>query len=153
MNDSSNLYYSMSKNMIEKYNFTKTKENVEQLISEYKTAKFQFLLADDSLKKISSMCYEPKYNQHTNDCKDKIGDNIAKRVDSKNIIEYFDYVFNSLFVMMSEQEKKYYSFCLINNNSEQTVSDFLGISRTGLIPIKQNCIIKIALAFHIEVLK
>ncbi len=99
------------------------------------------------------MCYEPKYNQHTNDCKDKIGDNIAKRVDSKNIIEYFDYVFNSLFVMMSEQEKKYYSFCLINNNSEQTVSDFLGISRTGLIPIKQNCIIKIALAFHIEVLK
>lgn len=151
-NENEKLYYSMSKEMIEKYDLVRTKENVEKLISEYKTAKFQYLASEQKLKNIS-MCYEPKYNQFTEHVSDKIGDNVGKLVDSKNVIEYFDSVFNPLFTMMSEQERKYYSICLINNNSEQIVADILGISRTGLIPIKQNCIIKIALAFHIAIMK
>lgn len=78
---------------------------------------------------------------------------MIEKIDSKNIMENFEAVFNPLFDMMSVQERKYYSLCLINNNSEQIVTDALGISRTGLQPIKQNCILKIALAFHIAVLK
>lgn len=54
------LYYSMTKEMIEKYDLSKTKENVDDLIAEYKTAKFQYLVSDNVLQKVSC-CYQPKY--------------------------------------------------------------------------------------------
>lgn len=146
------LHYIMSKEMIDKYDFLKTKENVDDLMSQYKTAKFEFLVSNSILEKVSS-CYQPRYNQINTGINDKIGDNVSKKIDSKNLIEYFDAIFNPLFEILTSQERKYYSLCLINNNSEQTASDILGISRTGLQPIKQNCILKIALAFHIAVLK
>lgn len=146
------LYYSMTKDMINKYDFSKTKDNVEDLIAEYKTAKFEYLVSDSMLEKITS-CYNLKYEQNNIKSNDKVGDNISKKIDSKNTMEYFENIFNPLFEMMSSQERKYYSLGLINNNSEQFISDIIGISKTGLQPIKQNCILKIALAFHIAVLK
>ena len=139
--------------MINDYDFEKTRENVEKLISTYKKSQFQYLVAENNLNNVLSVCYEPKYNQQTNNVKDKLGDNVGIKCDSKTIIDYFDAIFNPLFEKFSKEEKKYYSLYLINGNSEQYVADSLGISRTGLIPIKQNCILKIALAFHIDILK
>ena len=150
--ESQKLYYALTKEMTEKYNFTQTKENVEDLISEYKTAKFEYLVSDNVLSRITSS-YQKKYEQRNIQLNDKLGTNIGKKIDSKNEIEYFENIFTPLFEMMSANERKYYSLGLINNNSEQFIAEALGISKTGLQPIKQTCILKIALAFHIAVLK
>ena len=64
------LYYSMTKDMINKYDFLKTKDNVEDLIAEYKTAKFEYLVSDSMLEKITS-CYNPKYEQNNIQSNDK----------------------------------------------------------------------------------
>ena len=146
------LYYIMSKKTLDKYEINETKKNVNKLLSDYKQAKFEYLVSNSVLEKLTSTL-EPKYAQKSNIPYDSIGENITKKIDSERFIEYYDEIFNSLYSMLSSQEKKYYNLCLINNYSEQTLSDILGISRTGLQPIKNNCIIKIALAFHIAVLK
>lgn len=150
--EANTLYYSISKSVVDKYEFIKTKENVEQLINEYKTAKFEYLASNNALEKLSIL-YQPKYEQHINNANDKLGRNVAKKLDSKNTIESFDAILNPLTKLFSNEEKKYYDLCLINNNSEQFTSDLLGISRTGLQTIKRSCILKIALAFHVAVMK
>ena len=146
------LYYEIPSAMIEKYDFQKTKENVEELISEYKKAKFECLVSENALSKITT-CYQPKYNQSSFNSQDKLGSNVAKNIDSKEMIGYFEDIFNPLFTLLTMEERKFYSLGLINNNSEQFICDIIGISRTGLQPIKQNCILKIALSFHIAILK
>lgn len=145
------LYYKITKDIMERYDYQKTKANVEKLIADYKTAKFQYMISDEVLNKIT-MSYQLKEEQTGSSAIDLVGDNVGKRTDAENTIKYFDSIFELLLKMLSSQEKKYYSICLINNNSEQTASDIIGVSRTGLQSIKKNCIFKIALAFHIEVL-
>ncbi len=89
------LYYSITKKMIEKYDYLKTKENVESLIEEYKTAKFQYLASDSSLQQITSY-YDFKYAQKTINKNDRLGDEIAKRIDSKNMVDSVDIIFKSI---------------------------------------------------------
>ena len=52
---------------------------------------------------------------------------------------------------MSMYERIYYTELLINVKSERYTSDLIGVSRNGLKPIKNSCILKIALAFNKEV--
>lgn len=137
---------------INKYDINLTKENVENLISEYKEAKFSLFASTKALETIS-MFYTPKFGKTINVAQDKIGDNVAKKIDSDNFIKSYDEVFNPLLETFSPDEKKYYLYCIANENSEQMLADLLGISRTGLQPIKNNCILKIGLAFQIAVKK
>ncbi len=146
------LYYSITKKMIEKYDYLKTKENVEFLIEEYKIAKFQYLVSDSSLQQITS-CYNFKHAQKTMNKNDRLGDEIAKRIDSKNMVDSVDAIFKSILKIIPLTERKYCIFCLINNHSERMLMEDLGITKRHLEHIKENCILKIALAFHIEVLR
>lgn len=143
-----NVYYIFSKKEIEKYNVQKTKENVDELISKYKEAKYSYFASTKALENISS-CFKPKNIQTK--IHDKIGENISKKIDSENFIKSYDEVLNPLLETLTHEEKKYYLHCLVSEKSEQTLADSLGISRTGLKNIKNNCILKIALTFQIAV--
>lgn len=137
---------------MDKYDIALTKENVENLVSEYKEAKFSLFASSKALENISSY-FTPKFGQTVRISHDCIGDNVAKKIDSDEFIKSYDEVFNPLLETFSPDEKKYYLYCIANENSEQSLADSLGISRNGLQPIKNNCILKIALAFQIAVKK
>lgn len=144
--------YIFSNKEIEKYDIFQTKINVEDLVSEYKEAKFSLMASTKALENISTY-FTPKCSKTTNNSHDKIGDNVAKKIDSDTFIKSYDEVFKPLLETFSPDEKKYYLYCIANENSEQMLADSLGISRTGLQPIKNNCILKIGLAFQIAVKK
>ena len=150
VNDSQ--YYIFSTKELDKYDLTMTKENVEELVSEYKEAKFLYFASEKNLKNIGGY-YEPKYNQHVIKINDKIGTNVCNKVDAINFIKNVDAILNPLLESLSPKEKRYYYHCLSSDNSEQTLAESLGISRTGLKPIKNNCILKFGLAFNIAVRK
>jgi len=54
---------------------------------------------------------------------------------------------------MSQDEIVYYTVCLYQGKSEYRCTQEIGCSNTGLIPIKNSCIIKFACAFNLEVYK
>ena len=137
---------------IEKYNIPQTKTNVEDLVSEYKEAKFSLMASTKALENISTY-FTPKCVQSTSKTHDKLGDNVAKKIDSDTFIKSYDEVITPLLKTFTPSEKKYYLYCIANENSEQMLADSLGLSRTGLQPIKNNCILKIGLAFQIAVKK
>lgn len=145
-------HYIFSNKDMEKYDLIQTKENVEVLISKYKEAKFCYFASKKNLETINCY-YEPKYNQNNIRTIDKIGDNIEKKLDSQSFMENIDEILNPLLETLTYNEKKYYTYCLLNANSEQTVADVLKLSRTGLQPIKNNCILKFGLAFQVAIRK
>lgn len=145
-------YYIFTKKEIEQYDMEKTKDNVDDLISTYKQSKFSYFASSKSLENITS-CYTPKYSQHCISSNDKVGNNVATKIDSDNFIKYFEEIMHPLLKDLSPRERKYYSYCLVNETSERTLSDLLSISRSSLLPIKNNCVLKIALAFKIAIMK
>lgn len=145
-------HYILTKRILDIYDFQKTKERVEKKIEEYKTAKFKYLVSSQMLEQLSQV-FDDNGKQFSNTKADKIGNNLCEKIDAERIIDYYEEIFNSVIKLFSKEELTYYSMCLINNASEQYTASFLNLSVDGLKYIKQNCIIKIALAFHIEVLK
>lgn len=145
-------YFTLTKKIIEQYDMRKTKANVDELLGKYKQCKFDYFASQRALDNVTS-CYTPKYSQHCICSNDKVGNNVAKKVDSINFIEYVDEILQPLLDSFDPKERKYYSYCLINESSEQILADALNISRTGLKPIRDNCLLKIALAFKIAILK
>lgn len=144
--------YVFSKHELDAYDLDKTKENVEELIAEYKKAQCTYLTSQLALQKITTN-YSPKYSQTQPNSNDKIGNNITQKLDSKDFIECTNEILKPLLEKLTNGEKKYYSYCLMNDNSDRAVADIIGISRTKLLPVKENCILKIALAFDIAIKK
>lgn len=68
---------------------------------------------------------------------DKIGTNVSIKLDAIAFIKNFEEIINPLLETFSSKEKKYYIYCLSNEYSEQVLADNLGLSRTGLQPIKK----------------
>lgn len=144
--------YTFKNKQIMQYDMILTKQNVKNLISEYKESKFWYFASEKNLKSISTY-YGEKYNQSTVGATDKIGTNVAIKLDASDFIRNFEEIINPLMETFSNKEKKYYTYCLSNEYSEQVLADNLGLSRTGLQQIKNNCILKIGLAFQVAVKK
>ena len=54
---------------------------------------------------------------------------------------------------MTKSEQIYWNISVISQASQSTIMNALKVSRTGLIPIRDSCIIKFAMIFGIAVLK
>jgi len=144
--------YILSKEIIDDYDMVETTENVKKLINRYKKARYMYFVSRSNLEKITTNL-EPKHSQITKNRKDTFGNSIAIMIDSEETLKNFELIFNDLVTTFVNEEKKYYFYCLSDNNSETYLSECLNISRTGLKPFKESCILKIALAFHLEVEK
>lgn len=144
--------YILNKEILDDYDMVETAENVKKLVNEYKKARYMYFVSRENLERITTS-FEPKYSQFTKSRKDTFGNSIATMIDSEETLNRFESVFNNLVTTFVNEEKKYYFYCLADNNSETYLAESLNISRNGLRPYKESCILKIALAFHIEVEK
>lgn len=146
-----NECYVLDKVIWDKYDMKQTKTNVVKIIQNYKELKSKFMhlavlhelgITAHNIDSIHSKTNS--INSFTNKIDTKL--DIEKELDIESAI------FDKLNSSFTEYEKIYYDYCLQNNKSEEQLRNNIGISKLGLLPIKNSCILKIALAFDKAVL-
>ncbi len=141
----------LQSNIINKFNLKETKNNVVNMLGKFISLQYKYI--NITPPKITSN-YELRYESFSS-CNtiDKIGYYIEKKYDTelkaKEFFEELGFVMNKL----NHDELVVLKLYLINNQSETIVADFIGVSRTLFRNIKDSCILKLALAFNLEVLK
>ena len=132
--------YLLGQDILTLYDIDKSKENVLSHIRKYKIAK---------AKCINNMIND---NVKANNLeKENVNDKIDAEIFVKSLMPIFDMLKDTL----TKVEKKYFEMCLVSNYSDNFFRDNIcnGLSRNGFYPIKNSCIMKIALAFDLEVVK
>ncbi len=136
-----------------KYDMTLTRENVDLFLNEYFEAKsicFKTLF----LSKMTSTIDPNKIFVPSIVNNGGHADKVNEKVDAESIIINTEPLLNEVLKTFTPKEKLYYEYCLINKYSEDYIMEKFGnISKNGLLPIKNSCILKLALVFEIAVLK
>ena len=139
--------YVLDKIIWSKYDMVETKNRVITLLVNMKENRARGIYAiincnlNSNIRKTVSI----KGNR-----KGSFSDKVDKLIDQENN----EKILNKVKQTFTELELKYYIYCLENNRSEQSFIEIVeNISKIGLRPIKYSCILKIALAFNIAVLK
>lgn len=145
--------YVLDKVIWDKYDMKQTKINVVKIIQNYKEMKSKFIyLATLHELGLTAHNIENVHNKISSG--NNFTDKIDVKMDIENELQIKNSILDKLNNSFTENEKKYYEHCLQNNKSEDSPRDCLGgLSKLGLLPIKNSCILKIALAFDKAILK
>lgn len=145
--------YVLDRETCDDYNMVKTKEEVVEFLRKFKKAKtscFKSIVVTNMTSIID--CSNVVKSSHQNN--GGFADRVNNKIDDERFVENTEPIIQELIKTFTPKEKIYYDYCLANNYSEEYVMRLLGsISKYGLMPIKNSCILKIALAFNLEVLK
>lgn len=147
--------FMLDKETWEKYDMNATKDNVIDFIRRYKEArtKCMYIVAFSS-NGLTSKLDPNKIFSLTRTNNGGFAENSDNKLDDEDFVNNTMPIINRLKKSFTIEENKYYEFCLETNNSEEYLRNLLnGISKNGLVPIKNSCILKIALAFRIAVKK
>lgn len=143
----------LRKQMINKYDLKKCKENLEELIDEYIRVKYTYKniceLGDDYYTK--GMAY--KFSDTPSDkisYGDRIGNNALFKIDNENEAERLQQDFDKLLPKLTDQERDFFQIVLLQKRAQRIVEDKYRITKTALEPIKHSCILKACLHFEIE---
>lgn len=146
-----NTNFCLEKEIWERFDMISTKIKVVNFMREYKEAKVRSIQMISNISACSNYSFDKGHSSHN---KHNGFDELSnKKIDAERFVSFVVPIINVLKNTFTTTERKYYDFCLSENNSEDYLLNILGISRTGLIPIKNSCILKIALAFGLEVEK
>lgn len=138
----------LNKEFIKDYDILATEVNVKEKIKNY--LKLQCRYPNIAPPKITT-----SYGAVFSSCsfRDKLGEYVANLLDDeKELVDTAEKIKN-LFNIFCSEEKIYFTEFLLHSQSERKVLDIIGVSRDGLLPIKKSCILKVGLAFGIEVEK
>ena len=144
--------FTLDKVIWDKYDMKKTRDNVLIFLKEYNDAK--------------SLCFKSLIysNMSTNFDPNKVfvssktnnggfSNQVDKKVDAENSIKNTEPLIKELMKTFTPKEKLYFEYCLLNNYSEEFIKTMFEISKFGLLPIKNSCILKFALVFDLAILK
>lgn len=139
----------LSKDFISDYNIDSCTLIVKKIIKKYQ--KLRNSIPEEPSLRISARyepiytCPTPKTNTATNKI-DKYLDDVAE-------YQYINSKIKLVMLLMNSEERACFVECFLNNKSENSVAKIIGRSRCGLIPYINSCIIRVVLAFHLEVKK
>lgn len=142
--------YLLNKKVLNLYDLNKTKENVFSLLSEFLRLQYKYL--EIKPPKITYN-YEVKSECKSNDRFDSLTYYLDKKYETEKEIKAFYFELQKVLMSMTKEEIIVCNNLFLKRNSEESVCENLGLSRTGLRPIKNSCLLKIALAFNLEKLK
>ena len=147
--------YLLGQDILTLYDIDKSKENVLSHIRKYKIAKAKCInnMINDNVK--ANNLEKEKVN-HTNINVNALYTiNVNDKIDAEIFVKSLMAIFDMLKDTLTKVEKKYFEMCLVSNYSDNFFRDNIcnGLSRNGFYPIKNSCIMKIALAFDLEVIK
>lgn len=143
-------YDKLKKQIIMQYDYQKTKEKLENLLA--KISELECIFVNIKFPTITPN-YEFKYECFTQKKVDKVGNYVERKLDTEaEIDELYDSLTKAT-QLLSDSERYYFVENMLNGLSEEIISANLNVSRTGFIPIKESCVIKLALALGIAVRK
>ena len=146
----------LRKKLINQYDWKKCKEKLEELLDEYVRVKYTYknlcTLGDDFYTKGMGYKFSDTPSSKIG-YNDRIGNNIAFKIDSENEAERMQQDIDSLLIKLTDQEKDYFKIVLLQKRAQRIVEDKYRITKTALEPIKYGCIIKSCLHFGIAVKK
>lgn len=144
-------YALLDKKFLSNFDLVKTEENVMQIMTDFFKAQYKFMKV--SPPRMTSN-YEVKFESFsTLNVSDCLGQYVETKLDSEQEIIKFYNVMTDTIKRLNIAEKVYYTEFLLNGRSERFTAERIGVSRNGIQPIKNSCIVKIALAFGKEVEK
>ena len=139
--------YILTKAIWEKYNMIETKKNVVKFIDDYKERRAKSI-SDYNYYGLSSSFTDSTIKTHNT--KGGFSNKVDSLIDEEKELAKLESVKKTFPYM----EQQYYKYCLINNCPECEFAETIGKrSRYGLMSIRNSCILKIALAFDLVVLK
>lgn len=150
--DQDDTVYLLDKAIWINYDMTKTRLKVIKFLQDYKKARAQYLgtLAGDwglvsniDISKTGTSSHTPKGFSELSDIK----------MDAEALLNATSPLIAKLKSSFTKDEKLYYDYCLASNNSETVLCEIMRISKPGLAPIKNSCLLKIAFATHNAVRK
>lgn len=139
----------LDKDLIDEYDIELTKNEVKKLINKYQKLKYKYINIPSP--KITTN-YEIKYECFTPCYKNNSYNVVDLKLDTEIEIKQFYSLILEAINQMNKKERIFFYEKLMNKKSEDYVAELLNISRKGLQPIKNSCIIKFALVFNIEVI-
>lgn len=147
----------LRKETIKEYDIVLCKNAVEELITEYIRIKYAYsdikLRGNEFYNSSTGANYDYKPEMHTIGYSDRVGNKIAFKVDTENEVMELEYDFNEIVKSFTDIEKDYFNIVLMGQRSQKIIEDKYGLSKVGIIPAKQSCIVKIAMYFKIAIKK
>lgn len=140
----------LRESIINRYDYELTKINVEKIVSAYSDALYNVKFRPSSIKasKINQVPVFSGFNYS-----DKVSDDVEficdNEIEASKLKEDIEFAYSR----MTKSEQIYWNISVISQASQSTIMNALKVSRTGLIPIRDSCIIKFAMIFGIAVLK
>lgn len=132
----------------EKYDMTKTADEVRDFIKEYKKKKSICIQAN--ALDVSGLTTNLDINKVFSPVRSNNGgfaDSVNEAIDADRYVKFYNPILDGVCKTLTRKEKVYYDYCLLNNYSEEFARRILnGLSKNGLKPIRNSCILKIALA-------
>lgn len=139
----------LSKEFISDYNLDECKSIATMLMKKYKRLKNS--CPEEVDLKITHN-YEPIYS-----CpmprKNAVMEKIDRHIDDIRDYEFMNEKIKNIMNKMSSEERACFTEILLHNKGESTAAKIIGRSRIGLIPIYNSCVIRLVLAFHLEIYK
>lgn len=80
-------------------------------------------------------------------------DKIDKRMDDVDDYHYMNEKIKNIMNKMTSEEAACFTEFLIHDKAEITVAKIIGRSRNGIGPLLNSCVIRLVLAFHMEIRK
>lgn len=142
--------YLLSKDVINKYEMILTKKKVFILLGEYIRLQYKYL---EIIPPRITYNYEVKYDFKSHDREDNLSYYLDKKLQTENEIRVFYFEIQKVLKNMTREEILIFNDLLLKKKSEDSICEKLSLSRTGLRPIKNSCILKLAMAFNLEILK
>jgi len=127
-----------------------TKENVDMMLDNY--VKLQYKFININPPRITAV-YEARYESYVPRKSDPTGYYNQRKFDTDKEIKELYSEISDVLNKMTREELLYYNDNLLGKKSEDLTAEKLGLSRKGLKPIRNSCILKLAMAFGIEELK
>lgn len=140
----------LKKEIISQFDYIKTKKNLENLLTKISMLEFKYI--NIKFPTITPQ-YEFRYECFTNKKVDKVGNYVETKLDTEAEVDLLYATLSKATKLLTDSERYYFVENMFNNISEETIASKLNLSRTGFIPIKESCVIKIALSLGIAVKK
>lgn len=140
----------LSKKIVDKYDYGKCKEKVLEILRELEEARYRY--GNMVFPSISSNL-EIKFNSNIT-FSDKTSKYVETKLDTLNYINDVNRRLDEVVSTFTKEEKQYFVQYLLYKKSEDYIcEEIIFINKNSLIPIKESCVIKLALSFGKAVLK
>lgn len=142
----------LENNIIEEFDYIKTKDKVLEHFYRYRTSKRKLDLISNEYK----ACLSDIKNKTNSNVFGKI-DTTAKKaekiINEKEYIEEIEKSLKGLKYKLTPDEKVILEYCILSTHTDEVVADVLFLEKCNIYKRKKSCFIKVALYYGLEVLK